>query len=201
MFIWIGAATCLYAAFAVGHSGFGAIIVFIFSKNKNLAALSIPYGLVAVWNQSAEGAGHVGSVAMQMAILNCTIKICQQACTLLLGALESLGNTENDSLTQLLIISWCSSMIVAATSSTHTDSKVSGMRWLALCEHYDSELDGGMNGLKRIRQSWRREPADGDQKMEMLGIRIFPTEIDAIRATIQDVGSKQNGSSAKVGKW
>ena len=65
MFIWIGAATCLYAAFAVGHSGFGTIIVFIFSKNKNLAALSIPYGLVAVWNQSADEAGHVGSVAMQ----------------------------------------------------------------------------------------------------------------------------------------
>ena len=28
-------------------------------------------------------------------------------------------------------------VIVAATSSTHTDSKVSGMRWLALCEHSD----------------------------------------------------------------
>ena len=35
MFIWIGAATCLYAAFAVGHSGFGVIIVFIFSNNQN----------------------------------------------------------------------------------------------------------------------------------------------------------------------
>ena len=104
MFIWIGAATCLYAAFAVGHSGFGAIIVFILSNNENVAALSIPYGLVAVWNQSADEAGHVGSVAMQMATLSCTTTIGQQACTLLLGALESLGNTENDSLTQLLII-------------------------------------------------------------------------------------------------
>ena len=67
---------------------------------------------MAVWNPSAEEARHVVSVAMQMAILNCTITIGQQACTLLLGALESLGNTENDSLTQLLIISGCSSMIV-----------------------------------------------------------------------------------------
>ena len=67
---------------------------------------------MGVWNQSAEEAGHVGSVAMQMATMNCTMTIGQQACTLLLGALESLGNTENDSLTQILISSGCSSMIV-----------------------------------------------------------------------------------------
>ena len=35
MFIWLGAATCLYAAFAVGNSGLGVIIIFIFSKNEN----------------------------------------------------------------------------------------------------------------------------------------------------------------------
>merc|ERR1711879_527635 len=88
MFIWIGAATCLYAAFAVGHSGFGAIIVFIFSNIENVAALSIPYGLVAVWNKAVEEAGHVGSVAMQMAILNCCITVGQQLCTMILGGLE-----------------------------------------------------------------------------------------------------------------
>ena len=62
--------------------GFWGPFAFSSSQNKNLAALSIPYGLVAVWNQSAEEAGHVGSVAMQMATLNCTITIGQQACPL-----------------------------------------------------------------------------------------------------------------------
>merc|ERR1712228_61099 len=57
LFIWIGAATCLYGAFAVGHSGSLACIVLILSNIENVAAGSIPYGLVAVWNKAAEQAG------------------------------------------------------------------------------------------------------------------------------------------------
>merc|ERR1712190_488769 len=89
LFIWIGAATCLYGAFAVGHSGSWACIVLILSNIENVAAGSIPYGLVAVWNKAAEQAGHAGSVAMQMAILNCTITIGQQLCTMILSGLET----------------------------------------------------------------------------------------------------------------
>merc|ERR1712050_520771 len=116
LFIWIGAATCLYGAFAVGHSGSWACIVLILSNIENVAAGSIPYGLVAVWNKAAEQAGQVGSVALQMAILNCTITIGQQACTMVLGTLESSGNSETDSLTQLLIISGIGSVIVGAAA-------------------------------------------------------------------------------------
>jgi len=53
------------------------------------AAGSIPYGIVAVWNKAAEEAGHAGSVAMQMAILNCCITVGQQLCTMILGGLET----------------------------------------------------------------------------------------------------------------
>jgi len=116
LFIWIGAATSLYGAFAVGHSGSWACIVLILSNIENVAAGSIPYGLVAVWNKAAEQAGHAGSVAMQMAILNCTITIGQQACTVVLGALESYGHSETDSLTQLLIISGIASVLVGVAS-------------------------------------------------------------------------------------
>merc|ERR1712190_289275 len=116
LFIWIGAATCLYGAFAVGHSGSLASIVLILSNIENVAAGSIPYGLVAVWNKAAEQAGQVGSVALQMAILNCTITIGQQACTMVLGTLESSGLTETDSLTQLLIISGIGSVLVGVAA-------------------------------------------------------------------------------------
>merc|ERR1712039_998935 len=104
LFIWIGAATSLYGAFAVGHSGSWACIVLILSNIENVAAGSIPYGLVAVWNKAAEQAGHAGSVAMQMAILNCTITIGQQACTVVLGGLEGFMSV-NDSLKGLYTIS------------------------------------------------------------------------------------------------
>merc|ERR1711920_336237 len=69
-----------------------------------MGAGSIPYGIVAVWNKAAEEAGHMGSVAMQMAILNCCITVGQQLCTMILGGLEDSFSV-NDSLKGLYIIS------------------------------------------------------------------------------------------------
>jgi len=82
------AVVCFMCAFLVGHSHLLAITCFIISNVGQTAAGSIPYGIVAVWNKMAEEAGHVGSIAMQMAILNCCITVGQQLCTMILGGLE-----------------------------------------------------------------------------------------------------------------
>merc|ERR1712176_782334 len=82
------AAVCFLCAFVVGHSHTLAFTCFVLSTVGLTAAGSIPYGIVAVWNRAAEEAGHAGSVAMQMAILNCCITVGQQLCTMILGALE-----------------------------------------------------------------------------------------------------------------
>merc|ERR1712051_705345 len=83
-----GAAVCFLCAFVVGHSHKLAFTCFVLSNVGLTAAGSIPYGIVAVWNQAAEEAGHAGSVAMQMAVLNCCITVGQQLCTMILGGLE-----------------------------------------------------------------------------------------------------------------
>merc|ERR1712014_215117 len=84
-----GAAVCFLCAFVVGHSHKLAFTCFVLSNVGLTAAGSIPYGIVAVWNKAAEEAGHAGSVAMQMAILNCCITVGQQLCTLILSGLET----------------------------------------------------------------------------------------------------------------
>merc|ERR1712087_882565 len=61
-------------------------------------------GIVAVWNRAAEEAGHAGSVAMQMAILNCCITVGQQLCTMILGGLENSYSVV-DALKGLFILS------------------------------------------------------------------------------------------------
>merc|ERR1711997_1232714 len=86
--IFVGAGVCFLSAFVVGQSRSLAIIAFVLSNVCLTAAGSLPYGMVAVWNKAAEQAGKAGSVAMQMAILNCCITVGQQLCTMILGGLE-----------------------------------------------------------------------------------------------------------------
>merc|ERR1711879_833971 len=69
------------------------------------AAGSIPFGIVAVWNKMAEEAGHVGSVALQMAILNCCITVGQQLCTMIVMGFEGSGMETLEALKYLFIIS------------------------------------------------------------------------------------------------
>merc|ERR1719226_461863 len=102
--LFAGAAACFLCAFVVGHSHTLAFSCFVLATVGMTAAGSIPYGLVAVWNKAAEEAGHAGSVAMQMAILNCCITVGQQLCTMILGGLEGFFSV-NDSLKGLYIIS------------------------------------------------------------------------------------------------
>jgi len=99
-----GALVCFMCAFEVGHRHHLAIACFVLSNVGLTAAGSIPYGIVAVWNKAAEEAGHAGSVAMQMAILNCCITVGQQLCTMILGGLES-SYSVNDALKGLYTIS------------------------------------------------------------------------------------------------
>merc|ERR1719433_1752576 len=87
--LFLAAAVCFTCAFVVGHSHQLAVTCFILSSVGMTAAGSIPYGIVAVWNKAAEQAGHAGSVAMQMAILNCCITVGQQLCTMILSGLET----------------------------------------------------------------------------------------------------------------
>merc|ERR1712150_289444 len=100
----LSAVVCFGCAFVVGHSHTLAFTCSVLSTVGMTAAGSIPYGLVAVWNRAAEEAGHAGSVAMQMAILNCCITVGQQLCTMILGGLEGFWSV-NDSLKGLYTIS------------------------------------------------------------------------------------------------
>jgi len=102
--ILIGAVVTFLCAFVVGNDHTLAVACFVVSNVPIAAAGSIPYGLVAVWNRAAEQAGHVGSVAMQMAILNCCITVGQQLCTMTLGGLEGSHDVD-ESLKDLFIIS------------------------------------------------------------------------------------------------
>jgi len=102
--IFIGAAVCFMCAFVVQHSHGLAIFCFVISNVCLTAAGSIPYGIVAVWNRQAEERGQVGSVAMQMAVLNCCITVGQQLCTMILGAFEGAVDVV-DAVKYLYIIS------------------------------------------------------------------------------------------------
>merc|ERR1739844_777073 len=86
--IFVGAGVCFLCAFVVQHSRTLAIVAFVLSNVCLTAAGSLPYGIVAVWNKAAEQAGKAGSVAMQMAILNCCITVGQQLCTMMLAWLQ-----------------------------------------------------------------------------------------------------------------
>lgn len=86
--LFISSFVCFLCAFVVGHSSSLAIFAFVLSNVGLTAAGSVPYGIVAVWNKQAEERGQAGSVAMQMAILNCCITVGQQLCTMILGGLE-----------------------------------------------------------------------------------------------------------------
>jgi len=120
-----GAAVCFMAAFVVGHSHNLAILCFVLSNVGLTAAGSIPYGIVAVWNKTAEEAGHAGSVAMQMAVLNCCITVGQQLCTMILGGLEGSFSV-NDSLRGLYIISMVANGLGGVGSLFLTTGKPKG---------------------------------------------------------------------------
>merc|ERR1712050_162950 len=77
------------SATVVGHQHVLAATCFVLSNVPLTAIGSIPYGIVAVWSKAAVQAGNVGSVAMQMAILNCCITVGQELCHMILGGLES----------------------------------------------------------------------------------------------------------------
>jgi hypothetical protein len=102
--IMVGAVVCFLCAFVVEQNQNLALLCFVLSNIPLTAAGSIPYGIVAVWNKAAVQAGHVGSVAMQMAILNCCITVGQQLCTMILGGFEGRYDV-NESLKDLFIIS------------------------------------------------------------------------------------------------
>jgi len=80
---------CFFCAFVVGHSRVLAMTCFIISNVGLTAAASLPFGIVAVWNQmKEENTGEAGSVAVLMAILNCCVTVGQQLATIILTALE-----------------------------------------------------------------------------------------------------------------
>merc|ERR1719203_870865 len=113
--IFVGSLVCFLCAFVVGHSPQLAILVFVLSNVCLTAAGSIPYGIVAVWNAAAEKAGKKGSVAMQMAVLNCCITVGQQLCTMILGGLESSFNVP-EALKILFIISTAANASAGVTA-------------------------------------------------------------------------------------
>merc|ERR1712117_318764 len=84
----IGTFVCFMCAFVVGNNANLAILSFVLSNVCLVAAGCLPFGMVAKWNKEAELAGKVGSVAMQMAVLNCCITVGQQLTTMILGGLE-----------------------------------------------------------------------------------------------------------------
>merc|ERR1712107_149763 len=102
--ILVGGIVCFCCAVVVGHQHALATICFVLSNVPLTAVGSIPYAIVAVWSNAAVQAGSVGSVAMQMAILNCCITVGQEVCHLLLGGLES-AQPVHEAVKNLFIIS------------------------------------------------------------------------------------------------
>merc|ERR1712238_98385 len=90
--ILVGAAVCFMSAFVVGHNHTLAVACFVLSNVPLTAAGSIPYGLVAAWNKAAEQAGKVGSIAIQMAILNCSITVGWHCCNVPQGRCARSGS-------------------------------------------------------------------------------------------------------------
>merc|ERR1712066_394845 len=102
--LFVGAVVCFCCAVVVGHQHALATVCLVLSNVPLTAAGSIPYAIVAVWSNAAVRAGNGGSVAMQMAILNCCITVGQEVCHLLLGGLES-AQSEHEAVKNLFIIS------------------------------------------------------------------------------------------------
>jgi len=102
--VFVGAIVCYMCAFTVGNNGNLAIINLMLSNIPLGAAGSIPYGIVAVWNDAAMAEGKVGNVAMQMAILNCCITVGQQICHTTLGTFET-SNSVPESIHKIFILS------------------------------------------------------------------------------------------------
>merc|ERR1712007_236073 len=73
------------------------------------ATVSVPYSLVAKWNQQAEDAGKPTSTAMQMALLNCCITVGQQVTVLTLSGIQTKVSLE----TSLLIVFGTSGVMYA----------------------------------------------------------------------------------------
>lgn len=110
--ILAGALVCFMSALVVHHNHKLAGFAFVLSQVPLTAAGSIPYGIVAVWNKAEEQmTGKVGSVALQMAILNCCITVGQQACTVIESALLASGQTMPVALKNLLLISMVANTI------------------------------------------------------------------------------------------
>jgi len=104
--VLVGSVVCFFCAFVVGHSHSMAMLMFILSRVPLAASNSIPYGIVAVWNKAEERmTGKVGSVALQMAILNCCITVGQQLCTMILAGFEGSGQHVQEAIRNLFIIS------------------------------------------------------------------------------------------------
>lgn len=107
--LWVGAVASLLAAFAVGHSGTFAIVCLVLTIVAETATVSVPYSLVAKWNQQAEAAGKPASTAMQMALLNCCITVGQQVTVLTLSGIQTKVSLE----TSLLIVLGISGVMYA----------------------------------------------------------------------------------------
>jgi len=121
--IFIGAAVCALAGFVVGHNGTLAMITILLSNITMSACGALPYGIVALWNAAAEKKGKAGSVAMQMAILNCCITVGQQASTMVLGGFtcpkapsNHWGGCTPKALNSLFIISMAANLVGGVVS-------------------------------------------------------------------------------------
>merc|ERR1712154_253036 len=95
-----------------------ALACFVLSQVPLTATGSIPYGIVAVWNKAEEQqTGKVGSVALQMAILNCCITVGQQVCTIIEASFTGPGGmAEPEALKNLFLVS----MVANATGGICT---------------------------------------------------------------------------------
>lgn len=116
--IFIGAGVCALASFFVGSNGTLATITILLSNITMSACGALPYGIVALWNAAAEKKGKAGSVAMQMAILNCCITVGQQASTTVLagfscpkGPSNHYGGCIPSALKNLFIISMVANLL------------------------------------------------------------------------------------------
>lgn len=104
--VLVGALVCFLCAFLVSHDHSLALVCFVLSQVPMTATGSIPYGIVAVWNKEEEKrTGKAGSLALQMAILNCCITVGQQLCTMIVMGFEGSGMETLEALKYLFIIS------------------------------------------------------------------------------------------------
>jgi len=113
--LFIGTFVCFMCSFLVGNNAQLAILAFVLSNVCLTAAGCLPYGMVARWNKEAELAGKVGSVAMQMAVLNCCITVGQQLTTMILAGFET-GFGLASALKYLFVLSMIANGMAAVAS-------------------------------------------------------------------------------------